>query len=378
MIPEAPQFVMSDDYIEAIAWDRFLGERPDIHTEQTTVWGRLRGNYGWRPTWVWAKRGGKICGGAMILTRPLGPFATIGYVERGPVWNRHDPQSLGLSTEAVCRFARSRSLTYLVVAPPYDGEEISATLQAMHFHRKPESLPPTGVGRATLLIDLQPDLDMILASMSMTKRQNIRRGLRKGVKVRIGNGEDVETVRMLMWQSCQRRGIAPSPPQKDYFDKLWRLLGPTGGVKFLIAEVLGEPVSAACVLLSRSSMQLWRVGWSGKHDDCDPNDVLHWEAIKWAKENGYSQFDFMHIRPDHAHAILSGYQVRDSYSGVTDYKMGFGGQLRLLPELYYRSFHPIVQSVLRLGGARALGSEASAKLISRIARLQRASAGQSL
>jgi lipid II:glycine glycyltransferase (peptidoglycan interpeptide bridge formation enzyme) len=236
-------------------------------------------------------------------------------------------------------------------------------LRSRNFRVKPERLPPTGVGKATLLIDLQPDLDTILAGMSMTKRQNIRRGLRKGVKVRIGDGADAETVRRLMWRSCQRRGLSPAPPQKDFFENLWRALGPAGGVKFFIAEVNSEPTSVACVMLSGSTMHLWRVGWSGRYDEYDPNDVLHWETIKWAKEHGCREFDFMHIRPDHAKAIVQGTKIKDSYSGVTDFKMGFGGQLRLLPELYYRSYNPIIHSALGLGAEQLIDSSRGIRLL---------------
>jgi lipid II:glycine glycyltransferase (peptidoglycan interpeptide bridge formation enzyme) len=112
-------------------------------------------------------------------------------------------------------------------------------------------------------------------------------------------------------------------------------------------------------------MQLWRVGWSGKHDGCDPNDVLHWEMIKWAKENGFQQFDFLHIRPDHARAILRGEKVKDSYSGVTDYKLAFGGQLRVLPELYYFSFQPAVQMALESVGERFIKTDRGPKLLNK-------------
>lgn len=358
-----PRIVTGSEAAEARAWDSFLGERSGVHFEQTSAWGALRKVYGWNPTWVWSERGGEILGGAIILTRRIGLLGTIGYVDRGPIWAAHEPDSEMQAMEALCQFARSRRLTYFVVVPPYRDQEMISFLRSQLFRVKPERLPPTGVGKATLLIDLRPDLDAILAGMSMTKRQNIRRGLRKGVKVRVGDGADAGTVRRLMWQSCQRRGLSPAPPQKDFFDNLWRELGPGGGVKFFIAEVEGEPVSAACVMLSGGAMYLWRVGWSGEYVDFDPNDVLHWEAIKWGKEHGFREFDFMHIRPDHAKAIIQGGKLKDSYSGVTDYKMGFGGQLRLLPELYYRSYNPIIHRALSLGAEQLLDSGSGIKLL---------------
>lgn len=165
---------------EAFIWDRFLSQCPHAHTEPTRAWGRVKQNYGWKPIWLWLTRGDQILGGAMILTRRV-CLVTIGYVERDPVWNQSDHDTMILVTEALCQLGSSMRITYLVIVPPYCGDEITPLLQSINFRRKPDVLPPHGVGQATLLIDLEKDLDALLADMSMTKRQNVRRAIRKGV-----------------------------------------------------------------------------------------------------------------------------------------------------------------------------------------------------
>jgi lipid II:glycine glycyltransferase (peptidoglycan interpeptide bridge formation enzyme) len=360
---------------QAAAWDDFVATRcPHAHVEQMSGWSRLKQAYGAESAWVWVRRGSQVLGGAVVQTRRIGGLARIGYVERGPVWDPAEFDSCELAIEAVYRFARSHHLAYLVVAPPYDCHELIPLLESRDFWVKPERLPPTGVGRATLLVDLRQDLDTILSRMSMTKRQNIRRGLRKGVRVRCGDASDAETVRRLMWQACERRGIRPAPPQEDYFETMWRVLGTTGRLRFFIAEVNGEPVSVACALMCSGAMRVWRVGWSEKNDRFDANDVLHWEMMKCAKELGCREFDFLHIRPDHAHAILRGDEINDSYSGVTRYKIAFGGRLHILPELYYRSFHPAIQMALSLGATQIIHSRLGTRLLNNIVKALRNSA----
>jgi len=347
-------------------WDEFLQQCPGAHFEQTSAWARLKAIYGWTPHWIWVEQENSIAAGAMLLTKRMGPVATVGYVIRGPVWRHGDSVSMRIAMEAICKFASSQRLTYLVVVPPYEAGALVPVLKSLSFHVKPDSLPPIA-DTATLVIDLRRDLNAILAGMSMTKRQNIRRGIRRGVRVRIGENEDVETFRKLMWELVARRKIRPGPPQRDFFDNLQRILGPQGNVRFHIAEVDGEPVSAACSLLFGERLCLWRIGWSGKYADFEPNDVLHWEIMKWAKENGYSEFDFGNIRRTHAKALLQGGKIADSYSGVTNFKISFGGQLRLLPELYYSSFHPVFSSVLKLGGTRVLASEVGISVFQTVA-----------
>jgi lipid II:glycine glycyltransferase (peptidoglycan interpeptide bridge formation enzyme) len=350
------ELVVCNEPEQAQSWDRFLSQCPEAHIEQTNDWAALKQIYGWKPVWFWIIRNGKILGGAMIQTRRLKRFATIGYIERGPVWDPGEHDAMGLVIKALSQVVRSMHLAYLVIVPPYAGEQLIPLLESLQFRHKPETIPPIGVGRATLLVDLRKDESALLADMSMTKRQNLRRAERKGVRVRTGDGADADTIRELMWTACRRRGVLPYPAQRDYFENLWRLMGPAGKVKFFIAEIDGQPVSAATAMVYGGTMQLFRVGWSGTHDKSNPNDLLHWEMIKWAKENGCRFFDFMHIRPDHARAILRGEHVKDSYSGVTEFKTSFGGEVQLLPDPYYRSFHPLVHFALRMGAARMIES----------------------
>jgi len=360
--------VVCQDFQEAAPWGRFLASQKQAHVEQSLAWGRLKQAYGWDPVWVWLQRGTKILGGAMLLTRKAGGFAKIAYIERGPVWDLNEAGAADLVTQAVAETLAALKVDYLAVAPPYYGGVTNGALDTMRLRRKPENLPPTGVGEATLLIDLRQSIDELLADMSMTKRQNLRRAVRKGVRVRLGDERDAETIRALVAASCRRRGLSLSPQQPDYFSNMWRLMAPAGLVKFFLAELEGEPLSAAVVHVFQRKMQLWRVGWSGTHIKHNPNDLLHWEAMKWAKEQGCEIFDFMHIRPDHARMLMKGERPRDSYAGVTEFKVSYGGQLLLLPDLLYGSFHPVVDVALAMGGARLMETRMGSHCIQALGR----------
>lgn len=78
---QTPQFLACREPAEARAWDCFLSRRSGVHIEQTSAWSNLRKIYGRNATRVWAARARKIVGGAMILTRRVGRFATIGYAK---------------------------------------------------------------------------------------------------------------------------------------------------------------------------------------------------------------------------------------------------------------------------------------------------------
>ncbi|MGZ5529208.1 MAG: lipid II:glycine glycyltransferase FemX [Limisphaerales bacterium] len=362
------RFVAGDTPADAARWDAFVARCPDPHFEQLSGFGLVKQAYGWKPFWVWAERDGKILGGAQILIRRPGSLSCIGYVSRGPIWEVGPMDSMPLALEAVCRFGRQQRCAYFVVNPPYGGAALHPLLKASHFQPKPETIPPTGIITATLTLNLQLDLEVLMAGMNRGTRRNILNSENNRVTVRLGEGREADVFRELMWALCRRRGVSPNPPQRDFFTNLWRHLGESGAFRLFFAEVQGEIVSGGCLLAYGDRVGVWKAGWTGSHRHCSPNHALWWQIIKWAKAEGYRQFDFMQILPDHARAILRGERIQDSYSGVTDFKMGFGGQLLMLPEPCYRSFHPVIQATLRLGASRFLGSTMAARLTRKAAK----------
>jgi lipid II:glycine glycyltransferase (peptidoglycan interpeptide bridge formation enzyme) len=83
-------------------------------------------------------------------------------------------------------------------------------------------------------------------------------------------------------------------------------------------------------------------GWMGTHKDLHPNELLHWEAILWAKRQGYHYYDFEGIYPDAAAAIQKEGTLPQKYFGtVTWFKSGFGGDLKVYPEPFDYFYNPI-------------------------------------
>jgi lipid II:glycine glycyltransferase (peptidoglycan interpeptide bridge formation enzyme) len=99
----------------------------------------------------------------------------------------------------------------------------------------------------------------------------------------------------------------------------------------MIAEVDGAPVSAMLGIVFGDRMIFKRAGWSGTHRDARPNEVLHWEAMRWARAAGLRHYDFDGIEPDVARAIATGVEGPEA-TNVTRFKLGFGGEVVLLPD----------------------------------------------
>jgi peptidoglycan pentaglycine glycine transferase (the first glycine) len=212
---------------------------------------------------------------------------------------------------------------------------------------------------ATILLDLEPELDALLAGARPKTRRNIRLAARKGLTVREGDEADLETFYRLHVATGARQTFSPYPER--HFDELWRAFRPAGGVRVFLAEYEGEPVSGLLLLVHGDTVAQHAMGWSGRHAAVKPNEALVWGAIAWSKERGYRWFDFTWIDARAAVAVLDGEALPDDLQdSVARFKLGFGGAVTLLPGAYdfvedralRAAFRSLVPITYRLGAVR--------------------------
>ncbi len=351
--------------LEDARWDEFVAHCPGGHHEQTSLWGRVKSLYSWEPFRVIISQNGTIVGGAQVLKRRLRWIGNIGYVTRGPLASSQDPDLAEVVVSELDRAAKREKLNYLVIVPSYSGHLFVPLLQRLNFVIKPDYLPPGSVMCATSILDLTKDLDQILSRMRRATRRHLRSGLSSGMTLREGGADDIETFRCLMWALCDRRGDSPTPPQKDFFHNLWKVFHPQGQVKIFLVEYEGKPVSAVIAFPFGDTVRVWKMGWAGDHAKLGPNALLYWEVIKWSKENGYRFFDFVMLDVQSAKALLRGeIPHSSSTSGMSFFKMGFGGQTLLLPDPYYKLYNPYAMFFARWGGNKLLASKLAARAAS--------------
>lgn len=318
-------------------WDAFVAAAGG-GLAQTWGWGEAKTEAGWSPVRVGVSAAGETVGGAQILMRGVGRFGRIGYLDGGPllVAGRAEvaPRLLE-AIEAQCRHHRIRALT---VDPPAGSPIDDAALAAAGYV---PSRVKTSLG-ATVRVDLTRPEAEILAGMKSKTRYNIRKGQRAGIEVRRGGAADLAIFRGLLQRTADRQGFVA--PDEAYLTALWDRLAPAGRLVMFLAEVDGEAVAAILVAADGDAAVYKRGAWDGRHGSAHPNEVLHWEAISWARDSGFSWYDFDGIEREVAEALLAGEET-EGIQSVTRFKLGFGGIVVLLP----RSSTLVPNRMLRLG-----------------------------
>jgi len=297
------------------------------HLLQSWQWGQLKAAFGWQAVRVGAEDEGHLVAGAQVLFRPLPffPSFSIAYIPKGPVLDFGHQETAQALLSAIHRLARQKGAILLKIEPELpDSPTVARQWQSWGF-RPGRTIQP----RSTIHIDLQADLDEILARMKPKTRYNVRLAERKGVLVREGTAGDLPLFYRLMKVTGKRDGFAVH--SQDYYETAYRLFAPTGLLRLFLATYQDEIIAGLMVFaFGRRAWYLYGAS-SDKERHRMPNHLLQWESICWAKKQGCLTYDLWGI-PDEVGAEPEKYKntVTDRQGGlwgVYRFKQGFGGQI---------------------------------------------------
>ena len=343
-------------------WDQFVEKHSDPQPEQTSVWGEVRSHYGWNPVRVYLKQDAVILGGAQILEFAIKKVIRIGYICRGPLIA--EGVDISLVLRAIKWLARKRRLVYLAVSPPYFSGLMVREMQLSGFQIRPDGLPPSVWTQATVMIDLSLDRDTLFANMSSSTKRNVRQGLKSGLEIVSGSVKDLRIFDELMRSLCRRRGTSPNLPGDDFIQRLWDGFAPRGWIHLLLLRQGEETINGMLILTFGDFARAWRIGWSGCYPKLYPNNLLYWEAIRWAKDKGCNYFDIIGIDKRDAEELLNGRDRSEPFHcSITFYKTGFGGKIVLLPGEYCYFPNPVLRWCMKHGLSRVLETKGFVRFV---------------
>ncbi len=262
-----------------------------------------------------------------MLRRRLRPLSfTILYVPKGPCLDAADAPSVERMLDALEALARRERALFVKIDPdlplscgldePVDsppGVAFRDRLAARGWRFSADQIQ----FRNTVLLDLAPDEDALLAAMKQKTRYNIRLAARRGVTVRAGGPADFDLLAAMYAETAARDGFAIRPAA--YYQDAWQTFADAGMGHLLLAEFDGRPL-AAVFLVSDGERAIYMYGASTDEErQRMPNYLLQWEAIRWARAQGCTTYDFWGA-PDT-------FDERDRLWGVWRFKAGFEGRV---------------------------------------------------
>jgi peptidoglycan pentaglycine glycine transferase (the first glycine) len=352
--------------VEADTWDSLIFTLPNPHFLQTYEWGQVKAKYGWSPLYaVWEDDGKwKVestpnqlstsrspVAAALILKKQIlrNGFAarlSILYAPKGPLldWTNQALRNRVLSD--LQSFAKQQGAIFLKMDPDvvlgrgipssadevvdHSGRAVLSELERRGWRYSSDQIQ----FKNTVLIDLSPTEEELLARMKQKTRYNIRLAEKKGVALRIGTQGDFDMLYKMYAETSVRDGFVIR--DEGYYKTVWgtfltrdqsavsNLQSPITNSQLpstepLIAEVNNEPVAAIFVFYF-AGRAYYVYGMSRDvHREKMPAYLLQWEAMKRAKAKGCKMYDLWGA-PDV-------FDESDSMWGVYRFKEGLGGEV---------------------------------------------------
>ena len=327
-------------------WDAFVAAHPHGSILQTSAWSRLKSQFGWQPRRIWVRRDNRLVGGAQVLFRSaaLG-LVHIGYIPHGPLIDWRDDEQVAVLLNQL-DFAAYEHRAGLVKIEPLLWEETvpPAEWQALCERHGLVAPGDTIQPPRTMVIDLRQGEEQILQAMKQKTRYNIRLAERKGVAVRQGTAADLPIFNGLMQITGERDNFGVHEPR--YYRQAYELFAPQHAALF-IAEYEGTPLAAIMVFAHGPRAAYFYGASSNEERQRMPAYALQWEAMRWAKARGCTEYDLWGVPDRGEDELEAAFAERsDGLWGVYRFKRGFGGELtrtvgaadRVYSRLLYRLY----------------------------------------
>jgi peptidoglycan pentaglycine glycine transferase (the first glycine) len=299
---------------------------------QSWAWGEFKSHFGWQPERVAVTEGNRVTAAAQILFRRLpGGLWTTAYVPRGPLLDPSATSDSGAQALfcAVHEACQRRRAAFLKVEPDWEEEaQARCWLESHDFRSSPQTVQP----QRTVLVDLRPDEQSILAQMKPKTRYNIHLAERKGVRVNLSTVDGLPRFYRLLQITGQRDGFGIHT--QEYYAQAYRCFIAQDAVALF--EALYQEQTLAALMVFAWGKKAWYMYGASANAERQrmPNHLLQWEAMRWAKARGCEVYDLWGI-PDVNEDQVGGDVAAAEEQGVLSagmgglyrFKRGFGGRV---------------------------------------------------
>ena len=314
--------------VSLVEWNQYLKKHPNAHLLQTGDWGELKSAFGWKPVRLLNGEAG-----VQILFRKLPLGFTIGYIPKA-----NPDESIWKEINSTCQQNRA---IFLKLEPDAwqntDPQMIAKLSRGTHSQLRisPHNIQPP----RTIILDIKDSEEQIMARMKQKTRYNIRLAEKKGVTIRAWS--DLAAFHQMIQVTGGRDGFGVH--SLEYYTRAYELMHANQMCEILVAEYEGKPLASLFVAQNGNRAYYLYGASTDEERNRMPAYLLQWEAVKWAKAHGCTEYDLWGV-PDADEATLeANFESRhDGLWGVYRFKRGFGGELKRAVQAMDRVYNPLL------------------------------------
>ncbi|MHB8489722.1 MAG: lipid II:glycine glycyltransferase FemX [Candidatus Dormibacteria bacterium] len=292
-------------------WDELVAENPDGgQILQTRAWGEFKRAHRWAPQYLVSETEPQVA--TLVLHHSVPGLGVLGYVPKGP-------GVAGVAQlPALLEGLRATGGSAFAIKVEPEIEDSAAAVSALRDMGLEKSRHDVQISRATIIVDLRPDEDALIASFKPKCRYNIRLAERRGVTVApvALNDASIDAMYSLMASTRDRAGFTLR--SKEYFSQYWRLHAAAGQGQLFFASL--DDAVLAGVFATHIGRKAWyKDGGSTKeHSEVMAPHLLQWEVMRWLRTRGVETYDLVAVPPAAAlrptHPLFGLYRFKSGFS----------------------------------------------------------------
>ncbi len=218
---------------------------------------------------------------------------------------------------------------------PETSDALASLAQIQESHQLERSAHPL-FPDWTMILDLEPNEETLLAQMKSKTRYNVRLAGKKGVTVAEESTDAGYAVfEELYFATTKRQRYFGH--NATYHQTIWRHLREEIA-HIMTARYQDQPLAAYELFCFGDTLYYPYGGTSDQHKNLMAANLLMWEAIRFGKQKQLVKFDMWgSTSPD--------YDSSDPYAGFTRFKEGYNAQFQKMIGSYDQVLRPIVYRI---------------------------------
>lgn len=321
---------------EIVRWDELVSAQGAAASVlQGQAFAEIKQAGGWTPGfWVGKDRP------VMILKRRVPGLGWLHYVPGGPACGSLDELA------ALLEELKAKLPGFLLQAEPelpVAPGEMKRFLAGRHLGGR----PPIQPNHSTVVVNLEPAEEDILAGFHQKTRYNIRLAERKGVVAEpVELTKDNMRLMYSLMQSSQERGRYYMRPY-EYFEQAWQVYAKHRSGQLFFARYEGQVLAGAFVTYLGQKALYKDGGSTREHREVQPMYALQWAAMRWLNERGVARYDL--------HGVPPADRLNDPshpFAGLARFKTGFQSQVTTYAGVVDVALSPGSYRVWRRAGER--------------------------
>jgi len=303
---------------EKPAWDNFIKQSPFAPFQQTFAWGNFQKSLGRKVFYLALKEKNRYFLTALVIKHPLPLKKSYLYIPRGPIINQK--LSSGKQIKVIDQFLdqlRKIAKQENAVFARFDPAILKNSSLGVHLTKKYQST--TGSIKQpenTLILNLDSDEEKILSEMKSKTRYNTRLAVKRGVTIKTTS--NLTDFLRLNRETTKRDKFQGH--EDAYYQNLLKFFtaNPEVKLKLLIASYQNKVIAGIILAFYHNTAFYLHGASSYEYRNVMAPHLLQWTGIKIAKKLGLKYYDFWGIAPAD--------KPKHPWSGVTRFKLGFGGK----------------------------------------------------